>query len=514
MGKARQQPKENADLRFLYMAVAIGVILRLYKLGDQSLWGDEALTVLYYTAGNSIGEAWNRIWASGGHPPFYFLTVFHWFKLGDSEFMLRLPSVLFGMASVPVVYALVNRLYESRTSAVAAWIVALSPIHIWYSQEARMYSLQILLALLSTLFLMRAWRDRRLSDYALFAVCSVLGLFTHMATALFLAGQAVFLLLTHMRDRRLLALWVGVFVLIGVAFAPWIAAFIADNTADGGSLAVGYERQASMFDSPYAFYTFVAGYSLGPSTAELHEIRALDTVTRHWVEILAAALIFGALTLLGLRRAWRSDRGSLALVGSLLVVPTVIATAGSHLPGFPLNPRYILPAVIPYWIVLALGIRACWGRRMLMSIPAAALLITGYSLHNHYLNTLYAKQDMRSATNLVEREADRGDVIVISSVELGGPFIYYFDRTDVPYHGYPPRGGFVERSRLESDMRELVDGRSRVWLVLGRTWSSDPNGMIRTHFQHAATPFAAYRYSGVTVLGYDLTSPTHKATNR
>ncbi len=508
--------KSRQNLSVLYAAIAFAAILRLYKLGGQSVWGDEALTLLFYAWGNSIGEIWHKIWTSGGHPPLYFLTVFHWLKLGHSEFMLRFPSLVYGVAAIPVMYALVCRLYGPGTARVASLVVALSPIHIWYSQEARMYSLQILLLLLSTLFMVKAWQEQRMRYYALFAVFSILALFTHMASALFVAGQAMFILITYVRHRRALAAWIGVFMLVGAAFAPWMLAFLADNTTDGVNIAVGYQgRQTSILDPAYAFYTLSVGYSLGPSVAELHVLSPRKAVLMHWPAIVIPGIVFGILAIMGIRRAAKSNPGARMMLLTLLGVPTVLAAIGSQMPGLPLNPRYMLPVVIPYWVLLALGIQACSARRVVSLSAAAAALITGLSLYNHYYEPTYMKQDMRSAAGIVNQQAREGDLVIISSIEMGGPFIYYYKRSDVPFVGYPPDQSMVDPSKLGADIRKLVAGRKRAWLVLGRTWSSDPSGLIRRHFDSLSSPAVRRHYQGVTVLCYDLSlSSSGLPTNR
>lgn len=507
MEKTKPVQKNGQNLSILYAAILVATVLRLYRLDWQSVWGDEALTVLHYTAGSSMGEAWQRIWTSGGHPPLYFLTVFHWFKLGQSEFMLRFPSLVFGVASVPLMYALVNRLYGHQLAGISAFVIALSPIHIWYSQEARMYALQILLLLASTFFLLRAAREPRPRHYVLFASFSVMALYTHMASALFIAGQALFILLTQVRSRRALAVWIGYFLVIGIAFVPWLTAFVADNAADGGSIAVGYaSRQSSILDAVYAFYTFSVGYSFGPSVEELHELDARRVLSTYWPSIVISALTFGILALLGLRRAVKSSRTAFVLIFTLLGVPALLAVAGSMLPGFPLNPRYILPAVIPYWILLALGLQSCL-HRQIRSIAAMVVLITGISLCGHYVSPRYMKQDMRSAVGVVNRQAHEGDVVIISSIELGGPFLYYWKRHNVPYFGYPPTPGVVDRARLDRDLEDVAARKNRVWLILGRMWSSDPDGLIVRHFDRLSSPALRHRYPGITLLRYDIARP-------
>lgn len=504
MRSANVVPRGLASHRVLYFATAVGAAVRLFRLGSQSIWGDEALTLLYYTVGNSLSEVWQNIWKTAAHPPLYFLLAHYWYKLGDSEFMLRFPSMVFGVAAIPVMYALANRLFGRGVAGMAALIVALSPIHVWYSQEARMYSLQILLGLASTLFFVRAWQERRARDVILYVLFSAMGLFTHLATAFLLAAQGLFAIGASVRDRKKLAAWIGVQAVIVLAFTPWLLNSIRTHNPANATFNIGYQRAPSVLEIAYGFYAFSVGFSLGPSVAELHQSSALRATAEHWPAISLAALVFGALAILGLVHAGKTSRWAFWLLLAHLAVPTGLAAALSLLPGIPLNPRYMLVALIPYWIVLALGAQTCMRARVLRAVPAVALLLVGLSLHNHYFEAAYAKQDMRSAVALLNERAKPGDVIIISSVEVGGPFISYFKRHDVPYLGYPPRAGFVDPADLSPDMDGILRHKKRAWLILGRLWSSDPRGLIRDHFDSRLQLLESHRYPGVTVLCYSL----------
>ena len=180
-----------------------------------------------------------------------------------------------------------------------------------------------------------------------------------------------------------------------------------------------------------------------------------------------------------------------------------------------MNPRYLTVAIVPYWMILALGIEACSRVRGGIVIPLAAFGLVAASLYNHYLQPAYAKQDVRSAVALVNEQARPGDMIVISSVEIGGPFIYYFKRGDVPYFGYPPGHGQVDPRRLPGDMARILDRKTRVWLVLGRTWSSDPHGLTLDFLRARHKIVERRSYNGVSVTCFLLSrSAEVKASRR
>lgn len=477
--------------------------LRIYGLNRQSIWGDEYLSIFRYAAGENLGEVWHHIWNFAVHPPLYFMVCHYWYSLGNSEFMARFPSAVFGTACVPVMYALSNRLFGRTTAVIASVVVATSPIHIWYSQEARMYSMQMLLGISACLFYVRARQEWRVSDVILYTVMCIMGLYTHMSTLLLVAGIGVFAVVDSFHDRRRALAWIAVHLLILSVYAPWVAN-IYRHAQRNKSISIGYSRNKSIVDLGYSFYTFSVGYSLGPTVADLHDTTASDSVRKSIIPIGLSVVLFPVLLVLGIAWGLKNNRHGTLFLITVILVPSLLGAAAALSPHMPLNPRYVLSAIIPFWILISLGLQSAVSfDRTRLAIPAFAIVI-GISLFNHYFNPSYAKQDLRTATQFVNEQAQSGDAVIISSVELGGPFIYYYRRHDVPYYGYPSSTGLVNPVTLNGDMRKILSGRKRAWLVLGRTWSSDPRGLIPKYFDRRCAMFEKVRCSGVTVTGYRL----------
>jgi len=486
----------RSDRGLLYAAVLAGAFLRVFHLGAQSIWGDEALTLQRYAGGESLAQFLSGIWHNAFHPPLYFMVVHYWRLLGQSEIMLRLPSAVFGVAAIPLIYLVARRIFAPPVPGISALVLALSPFHIWYSQEARMYSLQALLALGSMLFFLRAWESRRAMDFAIYGILTVLGLYTHIATVFLVAAQGVFIFGAVIRDWRRSIPWIGAAAVALAAFTPWILQFAA---VTGAPAAIGFEREPSPLHLGYGLYTFSVGYSLGPSVSELHSLSTGDAIRRNLPAIAASALIFGALMILGLARAYRRNRTGFWLILSHFTVPLALAAGASLVTGVPLNPRYLMVAALPYWVAVALGVQTCARSRALRMMPAAGAVLIVLSLYNHYFQPAYAKQDVRSAAALVNDKAEPDDAIIISSIELGGPFTYYFKRQDVPYIGYPPVVGLVDPDALPGDMEKILLRKKRAWLILGRTWSSDPGGLMPAYFSARYKLIQQERFPGVTV---------------
>src|SRR3989344_9235935 len=135
----------------IVLILTAGLILRFLKL-NQSLWLDEAINVTFVKSLNlkslifeySIGDF---------HPPLYHILLRGWVLLfGTSEIAVRLPSVFLGLATVYVVYLVAKKMFDNKTALVSATLIATSPLHVYYSQEARMYMLAAFFASLSVYF--------------------------------------------------------------------------------------------------------------------------------------------------------------------------------------------------------------------------------------------------------------------------------------------------------------------------------------------------------------------------
>jgi mannosyltransferase len=139
----------------ILVIVLLALALRLSLLDSKSLWLDEAasLQMAHQSGMVLITEQGDP------HPPAYYLFLHSWINLGQSEFILRLPSALFGALSVLVLYWIGRSLHLERLALWAAGLLAIDPLHIWYSQEARMYAPAAFLGLAGIYFAIRLLRQ-------------------------------------------------------------------------------------------------------------------------------------------------------------------------------------------------------------------------------------------------------------------------------------------------------------------------------------------------------------------
>lgn len=204
--------------------VVISALLRFHNLGGESLWFDEVAS--WMQAKDGLADLIQRT-AEDNYPPLHNLVLFVVIKLfGDSEWTLRLPSAIFSVANIGVVYWLGTMTIGRTAGLIGALMLALSPFDIAYSQEARMYSL---LALAATLYAATSFHYLHTPSLLRGAWISLSGLalvYSHPYgtldwIAIAVAFAALFLPHAMPSARRAMLIWTASNIIIAAGFAPW-----------------------------------------------------------------------------------------------------------------------------------------------------------------------------------------------------------------------------------------------------------------------------------------------------
>jgi hypothetical protein len=222
--------------RIVIALTALALVLRVATIDVQSYWSDEAATVLVLR--HSFSGMLHAVWDGESTPPLFYVVDWLWSKLaGTGGVALRLPSAVFGTAAVPVVAALAARVAgparADRAAVFGAALAAVSPLTVWYGQEARTYALLMLLAAGSTLALLRMLDAPSRGRCAAWATLAVAACWAHHFALFLVVGQGLWALWV-LRGRAFVA--VGAVGAGAVALAPLLlhqrdagrATFIAD----------------------------------------------------------------------------------------------------------------------------------------------------------------------------------------------------------------------------------------------------------------------------------------------
>jgi hypothetical protein len=428
---------------FLVLAVGIGAGLRVYRI-ETGLWFDEIVTLLD-SVRHSLGTIVTHFPGDNDHPLYSVLAHIFVRVLGETPLALRAPAMLFGIATIPMLYVVGRSVVGRQEAAAATVILTVSYHHIWFSQNARAYTLLMLSVLLSTHALVR-WLDAgRTSWLALYALATALGAYGHLTMAVASAGQALACGLAWIwsdRQGRLELEWGRLAAAFGTAACLTIALYAPMLTEMGSLLG------AAGVDAPVAATTPMAALS-----------SALEGLQAGF-EALWAIAIGSAIAAVGAYSLLRER----TMVALLLLVPAPLVVLAAMALQRPIRPRFVFFAM-GFALLLAVKGASVTGRLLsrlgngrlpeafASGVVVAALTIGAVAFSMRSLPRLYRlpKQDFASAVAFVERARRADEPVALVGETAATPIARYLGR---PW----------TRIETYNDLQALRAG-SPVWVV-------------------------------------------------
>jgi hypothetical protein len=408
----------------------LAAALRLSTLDLQSLWYDEAFTPVHVLH-PSLWETLRSVAHTENSPPLWYLL--EWLDsrvLGIGAVALRLPSALAGIATVPVAWAIGRELAGRRAALLCAAIVAVDPLFVWYSQEARVYALFVLTAAIAMLCFLRAEREPTPGHMAAFALSGSVAMLTHYFAVFLVVPMILWLGREPLRRRRALPA-AAALGLVGLALLPLISEQGGHGTQWIGHWPLSERLQAI----PQYFLTGYSGSPLG-----------------HGVELLVALVILGGAAL-GLWRMTepsvkprsgdgaaagdgpagsggfaaprRERRGALVagvLAAAAILTPIVLAVLGADY----LAPRNLVAAMVPVTALISVLVLTPASGRAGAAI--AGVLVLGFLALtiDVDLSPRLQRGNWRGLAHVLGAD---GPARAITTVELGGaPLQYYLPK--------------------------------------------------------------------------------------
>ncbi len=454
-----------------WMITLVALALRLIALDRKSLWLDEAVTLQY--ALKDIGSLLSI--QSDPHPPLYYVLMHYWITFGQSEFALRFPSALAGSMAVPLFYHAVHEWNGKWAGVAAAWLLAIAPLHLWYSQETRMYALACTFGLASTLSYVIGFRQAHLWAWATWLVTTVIGLYVDYSMLLIVLAQIACLgLVWRKNGARLGTLLLALLALLIAAllFAPQARLFAAQLVVRGGRVWYYLSLQS-----------LLSMLGITVSTGQLHS-----------VVLWTGAIIFGAacviVWMLPRRPSFQSNP-AFAIATMVLYAMVLIVCAIPR--GFGIKRQTLI--LFPYVLGVVAIVLATLRRRSaaLVVLALLTLPLTGYVL------LAQEQEDWRSTASLVGQAADSSDIILLNPTYMQWPFDYY-------YHGRVLRLG-VGPTSVPKQLADSVASHTRAWLVLSSESLVDPQGTVQAWFDSHMRLAQSWSYPGIRVRLYERGTP-------
>lgn len=525
-----------------YLVLFAGFALRLYRLGVNSLWYDETVSMLLARA--EIPELLRHT-AGDIHPPLYYLLLNLWGRLaGGSEFSAAFLSLWFGVLLIALVYRVTREWVPVRPAAtLAALLVAVSPYNVWYSQEVRMYTVGAVLGLLSVYFLRRMLsRDKIFSsDFFAYAIFTALGLYTLYYFVFLMVFQWIWVgvrvvqsenrIVSPRETTRITNFAVSQLAVV-LLYLPWLPTAFRQATdppvppwrelvalprvlaETWSALTLGQAVDPLLF-APFTLLLLV------PIGALLWHDRKPESAIRipKFQNAVSAWFLFGytfiplaAIYLFSLWKPLYHVRYLFTYSPAfyMLAAWALVFTAYSFMQWFRVR-RDVLPKALGALAVL---------------VTLGFVVLTGYGLYNYWHNEQYAKDDLRGAVSTIAERWRPGDVILVNAGYAYPAFAYYFpdtfkrerltdyasdESTDPPVLlmtgsiggaknlGWgDPLSDFYATTADETNAaldRVLAD-HPRVWMLRIYDTVTDPNGDIRNYISEHATLFEDRPFGG------------------
>ena len=471
--------KKFRTFYLLISTIILGFFLRLYNLGKYGFWLDEVISI-YYS---------RKIWKMIRHfsidatptfePPLFGLLLHFWSFLGESEFILRLLSLSFGVLSIIAIYKVGQLLFNKKVGLISAFILAISPLSIYYSQELRPYSLVTFFVLMSIYNLIKSLENNRLRSWIGFIIFTVLCMYTHFATVFLLIIVNFFFLYRYFTDKKckvLLKRWVITQLVIGGLYFLGIMGLLKKAI-----IWYAWPPEPSFALIIQSFMYFNMGFNASATVYYL------------------AVLLFLPLFLSG---AWfsckqKKYKNSIWLLLLWLFIPiTMIIIVSAAISPIYVD-RIFLYSLPAYYILIAFGLYKIKKRPIYLCVLTLLIVLSSFSLKNYYQNIWPAvkflkcwthpgvmeKKKYKSAAKYIQDNFQREDVIAHTSDATYAPFLYYHNNELKENWVEPPdyknkaavkiQKAFSQtipslklmRAYRVVNIEQAVKGRSRIWLV-------------------------------------------------
>jgi 4-amino-4-deoxy-L-arabinose transferase-like glycosyltransferase len=497
----RSKAEEKREMLFLAVILVAATFLRFYRIGGQSYWVDELLSLGASSTPEGI-SFWKKI-LYDVHGPLHTVIIHFLRQISTAEYLLRAPSAVAGVLSVYFIYRWLIILGRRDVALYGALFLALHPYNLYYSQELRFYSLLTLFVILSMIAFERYLRDPTIGRGLVLGVTLTCASFAHFSALFLPVGFFVYLLVSRRLDRRYVTAGLVAMAVLLLVSSPWIYREIkilgGINVVNILTLPVEERLRGDLtlnpWSYPYTLYAFSVGYSFGPDLRVLHGIdSATDLLGAYWRELLLVAMLFGFLLIGGIRDAARRRR--LALFLSIALTSAALITVIALLNIKVFNVRYLTVIFPVYLALIVYGLpRGRLARPIAIWVVCAFLVVSSWNYHK---DPIYARDDIRSAVERIELGERKGDLILaINSRSV----IDHYYRGDNQVREIVP----VELGREEIDVGadRHLDRGGRVWYLRCRHWDVDPLDMVLKALEREGITVEEQEFPGVRLFLFE-----------
>ncbi|MCM8784132.1 MAG: glycosyltransferase family 39 protein [Candidatus Omnitrophica bacterium] len=390
----------------IVLLLALGI--RIYCLGKWELWYDEIL---------AIKTAQNFRLANNSY--LYYTLLYYWIKFFKfSESTVRIPSLIFSMLSIASLYLLGKNLFNEKIALFSTGLLAFNPFHIWYSQEARPYSALVLCGILSSYFLFRGLKEKKILFLFPFTFLSVVGIYLHYFYITFLlVCLFIVLLFLFVKKQKYYVYWLTISILIIFLFlSPWLPRFLLNLCC----IIDGFWIPVPSFKSLFiTLENFNLGYN-APNWAYKYSL------------FLTLILFLSAINFLREKKELQSN---FWLCLMLFILPILFAFFFSKFLFSIYLDRALMISSPYYYLILGIGLESIGRKKLKYFVKLSIFFLLVQSLSFYYQGIThsslthhtgaYVKKPIRPVINYLERRVNKNDIICIINTHVFLQFNFY-----------------------------------------------------------------------------------------
>lgn len=433
-------------MQLLLSLTIVGLILRFFNLGYNSLWLDEAST--HNFAVMSLPDIWKATTGGEFNPPLFYWIEHFMLTFGNNEVVLRFVPALLGVLTIPLIYYVGKEFMDRNVGIIAAAAFAFSPFLIFYSQEARAYSMMLFFVAFAMIFYFRAMKTNDIWNWAIFGLLSALAFWSHFY-ALVIIGALVlhaFVVqsLKYYKDVKKLVPMVAGWAVFAVICLPLILVTLqlfASRTSSGPTFGV---------------------QGLSVITATFQQVAGFSDIAMYLLLLLFV---------IGIIWACMFDRNK----GIFLLLLTILTFVISFILSYkmPMVPRYL----IFFSIVFFLGVAMCYrplcslvnNRGVVYGLVTLLIVLNLPLLAGYYSG--YNKDDWRGFSGQLQQITKPGDVVVVVPGYVSQPLDYYYSHTADQTE---ESGAYTAKDLQASYLRKA--NNTIYYVVTGDIGSANPDG--------------------------------------
>jgi uncharacterized membrane protein len=430
----------------LIVITVLGLFLRFYNLGFNSLWLDEASTNTFAVL--SVSGIWQAIAAGEFNPPLFYWMEHLMLVFGNNEVVLRFIPALLGALTIPLIYCAGKEFLDRNVGIIAAAAFSISPFLIFYSQEARAYSGMLFFVAFAMVFYFKALKTNDLNDWALFGVLSALAFWSHFYAFVIIAALILYAILVqitniqkNIHNLKMIALSTVIFIILCSPLILLVIQLFATRTSSAPAFGI---------------------QGLGIISETFRQLSGFSDI---------AMYLFLALFIIGVIQVFHIDKNK----GILLVTLTLLTFAISFILSYkmPMVPRYLIFFNTVFFIGIAISYKLFYGlinnRGIVYGFIALLVILSAPTLVNYYSG--YTKDDWRGFSGQIQQMTKTGDLVVVVPGYIIQPLNYYYSNAS---DGTLESGAYTAE---ELDALNAGKGNNTAYfIVTGDISAANPNG--------------------------------------